>query len=129
MPADPANWPPFVADLKLPGIAGQLAAQTVLIRTDGRELVLGVGEAHRHLTDKPYADKLKAALEEATGSRLRLTFEVGNGGDASLAAHEKRERAQQQANTEAAFREEPFVRDMLERFDARIRPDSIKPIS
>ena len=30
---------------------------------------------------------------------------------------------------EAAFRGEPFVQDVLARFDAKIRPDSIKPVS
>ena len=49
--------------------------------------------------------------------------------EASLAAQERRERAEQKAKTEAAFRDEPFVRDVLARFDAKIKPDSIKPVS
>jgi DNA polymerase-3 subunit gamma/tau len=129
LPTDAAAWPVFVADLKLGGIVGQLAAHTELRRSDGRDVVLGLTEAHRHLADRAYADKLKAALDEATGRNLRLTFEESGAGDASLAAQEKRERALQKASTEAAFRDEPFVRDVLERFAARIRPDSIKPIS
>ncbi len=88
-------------------------------------MVLGLPEAHRHLADKAYADKLKAALDEATGGNLRLAFEESGGGDASLAAQEKRERALQKANTEAAFRDEPFVRDVCSNGSrARIRPDS-----
>jgi hypothetical protein len=58
-----------------------------------------------------------------------LAFEVGSAGDASLAAQERRERAEQKARTEAAFRSEPFVQDVLARFDAKVRPDSIKPLS
>jgi len=90
--------------------------------------VLAVPEAQRHLTDKAYADKLKAVLDEATGTRVRLTFEFSPGGDASLAAQAKRERAEQKARTEAQFRDEPFVRDVVARFDAKINPDSIKPV-
>ena len=129
LPADAAGWPGFVAGLKLGGVAGQLAAQTELLRCEGRELLLGLPEAQRHLTDRAYADKLRTAIEEATGAKLRITFEISSTADSSLAAQERRERADEKARTEAAFRDEPFVRDVLTRFDARIRPDSIKPVS
>jgi DNA polymerase-3 subunit gamma/tau len=128
LPTDPADWPAFVASLKLGGVAGQLAAQTELVRCSGRDLVLAVPETQRHLTDKAYADKLKAALDEATGIKVRLAFEVSSTADASLAAQARRERAEQKARTEAQFRDEPFVRDVVARFDAKINPDSIKPV-
>jgi DNA polymerase-3 subunit gamma/tau len=128
LPADLAQWPAFVASLKLPPIAGQLAAQTELKSIEGNVLTLALPAAHKHLTDKAYSDKLKIALDQATGRKWLLAFEVGAIAESSLAAQEKRARNEQQAKTEAAFREEPFVRDVLERFDARIRPDSIKPV-
>jgi DNA polymerase III subunit gamma/tau len=124
----PTDWPAFVAGMKLSGIALQLAAQSVLKAMAGSEFVLGVPEAARHLTDKPYADKLKAALEQALGRRVRLRFEVGEVADTTLAAQEKRERDAARASTEAAFRDDPFVQDVLSRFDARIKPNSIKPV-
>jgi DNA polymerase III subunit gamma/tau len=127
--AEIADWPAFVAGMKLSGIALQLAAQTELKAIAGNELVLAVPEASRHLTEKAYADKLKAALDEAFGRRMRLRFDVGGAATASLAVVEKRERAEAQSKTEAAFRDDPFVQDMLARFDARIKPDSIKPVS
>jgi DNA polymerase-3 subunit gamma/tau len=123
------DWPAFVASLKLSGIALQLASQTELKGIAGNELLLGVPEASRHLTDKAYADKLKAALDEALGRRVRLRFDVGGAATASLAVIEKRERAEAQSKTEAAFRDDPFVQDVLSRFDGRIKPDSIKPVS
>ncbi len=129
LPADPQAWMTLVATLKLPGLAGQLAAQSEWRRTEGRELVLAVPEAQRHLTDRPYADKLRAALETALAGRVRLSFETIAAAESSLAAQERRDRAEQKAKTEAAFRDEPFVRDVLSRFDARIRPDSVKPAS
>jgi DNA polymerase-3 subunit gamma/tau len=127
--AEIADWPAFVAGIKLSGIALQLAAQTELKAIAGNELVLAVPEASRHLTEKAYADKLKAALDEAFGRRMRLRFDVGGAATASLAVVEKRERAEAQSKTEAAFRDDPFVQDVLARFDARIKPDSIKPVS
>jgi DNA polymerase III subunit gamma/tau len=124
-----ADWPAFVAGMRLSGIALQLAAQTELKSIAGNELLLTVPEASRHLTDKAYADKLKAALDEALGRRVRLRFDIGGASTASLAVLEKRERAEAQSKTEAAFRDDPFVQDVLSRFDARIKPDSIKPVS
>jgi DNA polymerase-3 subunit gamma/tau len=130
LPEAPDAWPAFVASLKLTGIAGQLAAQSALVRIEGRMLTLAVPATHKHLVDPTYADRLRAALEQATGRKLKLAFEVADtAADASLAAQLGRERASRQAAAEAAFREEPFVRDVLARFDATIKPDSIKPIS
>jgi DNA polymerase-3 subunit gamma/tau len=123
----PEDWPAYVAGMRLSGIARELAAQTVLKSVAGNELVLGVPEAARHLTDKAYADKLKAALEQALGRRLKLRFEMGDVADSTLAAQEKRERDAARARTEAAFRDDPFVQDILSRFDASVRPGSIKP--
>jgi DNA polymerase-3 subunit gamma/tau len=123
----PDGWPAFVAGMRLSGIALQLAAQTELKAVTGNELVLAVPEAGRHLTDKAYADKLRIALEQMLGRRLRLRFEVGPVAETTLAAQEKREKEAVRATTEAAFRDDPFVQDILSRFDARVRPDSIKP--
>jgi DNA polymerase-3 subunit gamma/tau len=129
LPDDPASWPGFVAALKLSGMASQIAAQTELKSVAGNVLTLALPASHRHLADKAYADKLKRALEVATGRKLLLAFEVGEGTDASLAARERKQRAEAQAQGEQAFREEPFVRDLLSRFDARIKPDTIAPLS
>ena len=125
---EPSAWPAFVAALKLSGMALQLGAQTELKSGSGNELVLAVPEAARHLVDKPYTDTLRLAIEQALGRRVRLRFEIGGVAETSLAVQEKRERDATQAKTEAAFRDDPFVQDLLSRFEARIKPNSIKPI-
>ena len=125
---EPAAWPAFVAGMKLSGMALQLAAQTELKAVAGNEFVLAVPEALRHLTDRAYADKLKAAIEQVLGRRVRLRFAIGGAAATTLAAQEKRERDAAQEKTEAAFRDDPFVQDVLSRFDARIKPNSIKPV-
>ena len=129
LPDNLADWPAFVATLKLAPIVAQLAAQTELISVDGNVLTLALPAAHKHLADKRYSDRLKSALEQATGRRLLLAFSVGAATETSLAAKEKRARDEKQSAIEASFRSEPFVQDVLERFDATIRPDSIKPVS
>ena len=89
---------------------------------------LALPATHKHLADRAYSDKLKAALELVTGRRWLLVFEVGDATPVSLAARERRERDETRERSEAAFREEPFVRDLVERFDGKVRSDSIKPL-
>ena len=81
-----------------------------------------------HIADKTYADKLKAALEGATGRKLLLAFEVGDATSGSLAARERKAREEAHAQGEQAFREEPFVRDLVARFDATVKSDTITPL-
>jgi DNA polymerase-3 subunit gamma/tau len=128
-PLQIADWPAFVSGLKLSGIALQLAAQTELKAIAGNEIVLAVPEAARHLIDKVYTDKLKSALDDAFGRRVRLRFDVDAAVGTTLAAQEKRERTEAKVRTEAAFRDDPFVQDVLSKFDATIKPESIKPNS
>jgi DNA polymerase-3 subunit gamma/tau len=125
---EPSAWPAFVAKLKLSGMAAQLAAQTELKSMQGNALTLALPASHKHLADKAYADKLKAALEATTGRKLLLAFEVGGATESSLAAQERKGRAEAKAQGEQAFRDEPFVRDLMSRFDARINPDTIEPL-
>jgi DNA polymerase-3 subunit gamma/tau len=129
LPEDPDAWPSFVAGLRLTGMAAQLAAQSELKSIKGNALSLAIPATHKHLADKAYSDKLKAALDAATGRKVLLAFEIGDNGEGSLAAQERRQRAQSKAQGEAAFRNEPFVRDLVERFNATVRPDTVTPLT
>jgi hypothetical protein len=126
---DPDHWPAFVTKLQLSGITQQLASHTALSEVAGNEIVLSVASEARHLTGKVYSDKLKAALEGALKRRLRLRLESVDTPAETLAVKERRERADAQAQTEAALRSDPFVQDVLSRFDATLKPDTIKRIT
>ncbi|HET9668014.1 MAG TPA: DNA polymerase III subunit gamma/tau [Casimicrobiaceae bacterium] len=125
VPEDAADWPSFVASLKLIGMAAQLGAQSEWKSLRGNALTLAIPASQKHLADKVYADKLKAAIEAATGRKLLLAFEIGEG-EGSLAAITRRDREQARAQAEAAFRNEPFVRDLVNRFGATVRPETIE---
>ena len=127
LPTEPGDWPAFVASLGLTGMARELAAQTEMRKLEGAVLTLALPAAHQHLTGKTYADRLRAVLEQATGRKLLLAFEVGEATEGSLASRTAREREEARARSEAAFRDEPFVRDVVSRFDATVRTDTIKP--
>ncbi|HSC23007.1 MAG TPA: DNA polymerase III subunit gamma/tau [Casimicrobiaceae bacterium] len=129
LPTAAGDWPAFVAKLQLIGMAAQLAGQSELKSVRGNALSLAIPAAQKHLADKTYADKLKAALEVATGRKLLLAFEIGESSDGSPAAIARREREKARAESEAAFRNEPFVRDLVARFDATVRPETIEAVA
>ncbi len=128
LPTAPDAWPGFVQSLGLSGMARELAAQSEMRKLDGHALTLALPAAHQHLAGKSYADRLRNALEQATGVKLLLAFEVGEVAEGSLATKESREREAARASTEAAFLDEPFVRDAVSRFGATVRTESIKAL-
>ena len=127
-PASPQEWPVLVASLKLGGMARMLAQHCELIRRDHDRFELRLPEAHRHLLEKPYRDKLQAALEEHVGGRVALDIALGEATGTSPAALEDQDRQARQRQAVEAIDRDPFVRELVENFDARVADESIKPL-
>ena len=122
------DWPAIVADLKLGGMARMLADQCELRSFDGSVMQLGLAEAHKHLLDKVYQEKLETALKGKFGAGLKVSFEVGASTGQSPVEVRARAKAEKQAEAVAAIETDPFIRDLVEQFDARIDPASIQPL-
>ncbi len=124
----PEDWPETVAKLKLGGMARMLAQHCELLGFSEGRLHLQVPEAHKHLLDAAYRDKLKAALEERFGA-LRVEFTFGaTPGTHTLAERENRERTERQTRATESIEKDPFVRDLVDNFDARVVDGSIRPL-
>ncbi len=124
----PEDWLALVADLKVRGMARMLAQHCELAAMEGDRIELRVPEMHRHLLDKPYRDKLQGALEEHFGRRLKVEFVLGASSGMTPAEVEDRERQARQQEAVAAIDRDPFVRELVENFDARVVDESIKPV-
>lgn len=121
------NWPNTVASLKLGGMARMLADQCELKSHDDNEMRLGLAAEHKHLLDKTYQEKLVAALKQKFGDGLKVQFEIGAVSGASPVEQRARDKAEKQSQAVEAIESDPFVRDLVEQFDARIDPASIQP--
>ncbi|TMH82774.1 MAG: DNA polymerase III subunit gamma/tau, partial [Betaproteobacteria bacterium] len=99
------------------GIAKQLAQASELGSFDGEALELCVPPAAKHLAEKSYQEKLRAALQERFGKPVRLTVTIRE-----TTGNSARDRAA------AAVSRDAFVRDLVENFDATIVESSIKPM-
>ncbi|MGQ0525847.1 MAG: DNA polymerase III subunit gamma/tau [Betaproteobacteria bacterium] len=122
------DWPDIVAELELTGMARMLAQHCELVRHEARRMELSVPQVHERLLDKPYQDKLRAALQQRFGPELRVAFSVGEGNGNSPAALADRDRQRRHAEAVAEIEQDPFVRELVENFDARIVESTIKPI-
>jgi DNA polymerase-3 subunit gamma/tau len=98
------------------------------VRYEGDRLELSVPEAHRHLLEKPYRDKLQAALEQHYGRKLRIEFTLGASTGNTPAERQDQERQVRQQRAIEAIEGDPFVRELVENFDARVSDESIRSL-
>ena len=121
------DWLKMVADLKLGGMAKMLADHCELVSHDSGQVVLRVSEADKHLLDRVYQDKLIATLRERHGAGLQITFEIGAAAVQTPQQVRSRERDARQAEAVAAIESDPFIRELVEHFDAKVVESTIKP--
>lgn len=121
------DWRTLVNELKIGGMARMLADHCELTRFDGNVVELSVPEAHRHLSEQAYNEKLQTILREHFGRPLRVKIEIGGNGD-TPAAQDDRENKQKLDQAIEAIDTDPFVRELVENMDARVIDDSIKPV-
>jgi DNA polymerase-3 subunit gamma/tau len=108
-------------------MARMLAQHCELEGFEADLLRLVVPEAHKHLLDAAYRDKLRIALEERFG-KIRVEFRVGTSSGNTLAERESRTREALQSRATAAIEGDAFVRELVENFDAQIVDGSIRPL-
>lgn len=125
-PVFDGNWRKLVDELKL-GLARALAQNCELLRFDERAIYLTVPEAHKHLMDHKYQDKLRVSIQQYFGKKIQLNFEIGGSGN-TPAQQISDERASLQSKAVAAINEDDFVQALVKDFGAQIIPSSIKPI-
>ena len=105
----------------------ELARHCELAGHGESRIELKIGQAHQRLLNGPFQDRLKSALEQHFGTQLRLSIQLAGAAGGSPAAIADRDKQQRQAQAIAAIEQDPFVRELVDNFDARIVGSSIKP--
>ncbi len=122
------DWAGIVAALNLRGIAQQLAANCALQKRDADAIHLTLDAAHSQLHSKQQEERLQQALQEYFGTPLRLVLQVGAPDNETPAQRAAREAAERQQAAQQAIEQDPSVRALQDAFNARIQPDSVRPI-
>ncbi len=120
------SWKDVVAQLKLSGLAGELAGNSALESYQNGDVTLVLDQNFAHLQSKEREGALRSALEGFYGMPLRLTIRVGKPATETPAQQKLRlQDAQKQAAMKAIY-EDPNVKALQERFNARVNPDSVR---
>jgi DNA polymerase-3 subunit gamma/tau len=122
------DWNALINRLPLAGMERMLAHNCELVAWQDGHIQLRVPHAQRHLNDRAYQDRLKLALEQHLGTKLKLEIAVGPSGGNTLAEIRDRDNEQKLNTAAAAIDGDPFVRDLIENFGARVVPSTIKPV-
>ena len=120
-------WERDFRSLEIVGMPGNLASHGALA-WDGNTVVLTIDDGHARLLNTRHEEKILAGLRSRFGDATELKVEPGNPGPHTPAAYEERQRKARQQAAEEAIRKDPAVQSIVERFEARVVEDSIRPI-
>jgi DNA polymerase-3 subunit gamma/tau len=122
------DWHDIVASLNLGGMARMLADHCELVQREPNKMVFALDSAHKHLAEQGFKDKFIAALKSKFGDAMSITIELGDTQGQSPAAIRSREKTRRQNEAVAAIENDPFIRELVEGFDATINEASIQPV-
>lgn len=122
------NWRNLVEqNLKL-GLARALAQQCEMLAYDDDSITLRVAENQKHLINANYQAKLSNAINDYFKKKIQLNITVESEAN-SPAKQNAEEKAVIQSNVESTMMNDNFVKTLIQDFDAKVIPNTIKPIS
>ncbi|APG06231.1 DNA polymerase III, subunit gamma and tau [Luteibacter rhizovicinus DSM 16549] len=122
------DWHEVIERANLRGPIGQLAQNSSLRELDGEGMVLALQPSHMHLAVEPLTSQMEEKVSQALGRRIRIRFIADHGNLGTPAERRAQAQVDAQANAVASMESDPFVRTLKREFDARVIPQSIKPV-
>jgi DNA polymerase-3 subunit gamma/tau len=122
------DWHDIVERANLRGPIGQLAQNCSLRELDGESIVLALMPSHMHLAVEPLTSQMEEKVSHALGRRVRFRFVADRGNLGTPAERRAQALSDAQANAEASMEADPLVQTLKREFDARVIPQSIKPV-
>ena len=128
--ADPDLWATFVGDSGLKGVSREFAMNLSPQSYDPQKRVLIV--SLKANLAKLHSQSRQASLENAfsqfTGSPIKLKLiDGGEDSPETPAQNRARHDSEEKAEVYQKLMEDPMVKDIMERFDATVVPDSVRP--
>lgn len=127
-PAGEDDWHALLARLPLGGMGKQLAQHCELVERTATQITLRLSPTHKHLLGKAHEDRLQAELSSHFGAPLRLTIDVAAPASETPAERNKALQRDRHERAVAAIEQDPFVREVVDLFDASIDESTIKPL-
>jgi DNA polymerase-3 subunit gamma/tau len=122
------DWHDVIERANLRGPIGQLAQNSSLREVEGDTMVLALEPRHMHLAVEPLTSQMEEKVSHALGRRIRFRFVADRGNLGTPAERRAQAMSDAQANAEASMEADPLVQTLRRDFDARVIPQSIKPV-
>lgn len=120
------NWRNLIEkNLKL-GIARALAQNCEMLSYDENSITLRIADNQKHLISATYQEKLSTAINNHFNKKIKLNINIENEAN-TPAKQNAEEKAVIQSTAEDAIMNDQFVQELIQDFDAKIIPNSIKP--
>ena len=132
--ATEAGWINFAESSKLNGLVKQLLMNMVPRSHVNNEISVSLAESSRHLYNNQRKQKIEQYCQSILGLDIKLSVEVVDFETSDTLAetpHQKqaRQQAQQTAQAEHTFSQDPNVQQLIDAFDAEIVTESIRTVS
>ena len=127
IPLSPERWNEIVIGLGLAGLMRELASHTVLESESGGTLSIVLHESCAKLHNKERETEFKRALETYYDRSFKLSLRVGQPAGETPAQEKVRTRNERQEAAERAIQSDPAVGTLLEKFNARVVPGTVRP--
>ena len=123
-----ADWTSLQASLKLSGAAREFARNLQLESADNDCWKFLVPDTLQHLGSRSVVQSLQTALSDRLGHAVMLDLHTASEPLQSVAAAAEATEMNRMSEAERAINEDPTVKQMKEKFAAKIVPDSVQPL-
>ncbi len=124
----PLGWRDLVNGLQLSGLAGELASNSILVKSETRRLRLELDPVHAALNTAGAREALRSALAVRFGAPIELEIALDSPSHATPAVERARDEAGRREMAVRAIEQDPRVRTLCEAFGTRVDPNLVQPI-
>jgi DNA polymerase-3 subunit gamma/tau len=122
-----ADWLTLLPSLELSGVAYNLASNCVLEKIDADMCCLRLSEQHASLWNKNYEERIARALSQHFDSAMEVEITLGEQDSETPAQYQERIKQEQIANALVTIQHDENVKRLLDKFDGKLVPESVRP--
>lgn len=122
------DWREVARALKLSGLTRECAQHCEWVKCEDDRLYLRLSEAQRHILELNRAvfARIESDLARALARPIKLDFETGAIAGQTPAQLDELDRLERHAQAVAALESDPFVRGLIEHFDASLNESTVR---
>ncbi|WP_323004529.1 DNA polymerase III subunit gamma/tau [Denitromonas sp.] len=130
VPSGDIDWHGLIVELGLKGLVRELAQHCEWLGMAEGSIRLRLSEAHRHLIamNRGNLERLQAEIDRHFDRPVKLDIEIGGIEGETPAQRDAATRQARMAQAIASLEQDPFVQEMIERFDATLQEASVRPL-